>query len=125
MSKTRSLLFTALAAGAVLACEDAGLGPNGSGGDFTISVGSGLNPTYSWSAGPAFEVSVFRANGVTPAWVVADPLNEAIQSPVTHGTVPGNATELVDNETTLESGVRYEVTVKLANGDEAFREFSR
>ena len=125
MSKTRSMLLTALVASATLACEDAGLGLNGSGGDFTINVGSGLNPTYSWSAGPAFEVSVFRANGVTPAWVVADPLNEAIMSPVTHGTVPGNATELVDNETTLESGVRYEVTVKLANGDEAFREFTR
>jgi hypothetical protein len=42
---------------------------------------------------------------------------------VRHGTVPAGAIELTARERTLAAGTQYRVTVKLANGDQAFRDF--
>lgn len=124
MFRMRSLFVVAIAAVTLGACEDAGLGPVDSGGDFDINVGAGTKPTYSWQGGAAETLDVFRENGVTPAWAIADIANAAIGSPVVHGNVPSGAIEVVDNEKTLTPGVRYRVTIKLGNGQQAFREFT-
>lgn len=118
-------VFVAVAAAATLAaCEDAGLGPDNSQGDFDITVGAGTKPSYSWVGGPAEVVDVFRQGGVTPAWAIADIANAAITSPVVHGNVPNGAIEVVDTEKTLTPGVRYEVTIELADGKKATRSFT-
>ena len=40
-------------------------GGNGSGGDFAISVSSGVQPTYSWSSGPALSDSAIAEAAAT------------------------------------------------------------
>ncbi|MGD8276697.1 MAG: hypothetical protein PVH00_01670 [Gemmatimonadota bacterium] len=122
----RSRVFAILAlAGVLTACTDDVSGPGGSGGDFTISVGGGTHPSYSWSAGPAFTIDVVRtSNPSVVVWRVADPSTMNIQSPVTHGTKPSNALETTSSERTLSVGVEYRVTVTLADGRQAYREFT-
>lgn len=110
-----------------IACsDDLGAGGDNAGGDFNISVSSGAQPQYSWSAGPALSIAVYRASNPTvPVWSVANPTQQNIGSPVQHGTVPAGALVLADDETALSAGVRYRVEIQLANGQDAFREFTR
>jgi hypothetical protein len=99
-------------------------GGDGSGGDFAISVSGGTQPTYSWTAGPAFEVSVARAADQTVVvWRVADVVNRNIRSPVRQGVVPQGATETAASERILTAGVTYRVSIRLADGSSAFQEF--
>jgi hypothetical protein len=124
MRKTRTLVALA-AAFTAFGCTDLPLDAGGgSGGDFDIAVGSGTQPSYSWPGGPAFEVSVTRtANQTLIVWGVNSPSAQNIGSPVRHGTVPSGAFELSTRERTLAGGVQYRVTVKLANDEQAFRDF--
>ena len=116
--------FVALAA-LLTACSDDVSGPGGSGGDFTVTVGSGTTPSYSWPTGPAFSVDVVRtSNTSVVVWRIADPVNNSIESPVTQGTRPAGAIETTSSERTLTTGVQYRVTVTLPDGRQAYREFT-
>jgi hypothetical protein len=120
-----TLAFFAGALG--IACsDDLGTGGDNAGGDFNIAVSSGTQPQYSWGAGPALSIAVYRASNTNLAvWSVANPTQQNIGSPVQHGTVPAGALVLADEETTLSAGVRYRVEIRLANGQQdAFREFT-
>ena len=122
----RSAVFGILAVAVVLtACTDDLAGPGQSGGDFDLGVGSGTNPSYSWSVGPAFALDVVRtSNPSVVVWRIADPINNNINSPVTHGTKPAAVLETTSSERTLTAGVQYRVTVTLADGRQAYREFT-
>ena len=122
--RARVFAFVALAA-LLTACTDDISGPGGSGGDFTLTVGSGTTPSYSWSTGPAFSLDVVRtSNQSVVVWRIADPINNAIQSPVTQGTRPSGALETTSTERVLTAGVQYRVTVTLPDGRQAYREFT-
>jgi hypothetical protein len=114
-----------LAATLMTGCSDVlDTGSPGSGGDFDVSVQVGSVPVYSWSAGPAFDVQVIRVNQPTLfAWRISDPNTRNIRSPVTHGSQPSGTFRLGNEEPSLAPGVLYRVTVELANGNEAWREF--
>lgn len=114
------------AAFAALSCTDLPLDTGGgAGGDFDIGVGSGTQPVYSWPGGGAFEVTVVRTSNQTVAvWSIVSPSAQNIASGVRHGTVPGGSIELSTRERTLSPGVEYRVIVKLANDQEAFRDFT-
>jgi hypothetical protein len=115
----------ALAATLAACTDDILTGPGGSGGDFAITVSGGVQPIYSWSVGAAFTVAVTRAaDPAAVAWRVADPNNNNIRSPLTHGTVPSGAFETATRERTLARGVTYRVTITLPDGRSAFRDFT-
>jgi hypothetical protein len=122
----RIRVAAALAAVLVLsACSDV-LPPDGGGGDFSISVSSGTQPTYTWAGGPARELRVMELqNPLTPVWAVAsiNPTNSNITSPFRHGTVPAQTTELEDQQRTLTTGRRYRVEITLLNQQRATRDF--
>gem|GEM_PF-1424424 len=100
-------------------------GGEGSGNQFTVTVSSGVNPTYSWNGGSAFSVSVVRTSAQTTiVWNVTDPLNNNIESPVTHGTVPAGALETFSVEKTLTAGVEYRVSVVLPDKSFGFTDFT-
>jgi len=122
--RVRQLAAIALVFG-LAGCTDAILdGIGGSGGDFSISVGAGTDPLYSWSAGPAFSLDVVRsANQSVVVWRITNPNTRNIASPVRHGTVPGGTLESVGTERTLTRGIEYRITITLADGRSAFRDF--
>ena len=123
----RTLTLGALiAAFATLGCTDLPLDAGGdSGGDFDISVGAGTQPVYSWPGGPATGVEVVRTSNQTLiVWGLSSPSAQNIASGVRHGTVPGGSIELSARERSLAPGVEYRVIVKLANDQEAFRDFT-
>lgn len=122
----RRFTITTLAVAALLGgCTDEILnGDNGSGGDFAISVSGGTRPNYSWTAGPAFEIAVARTSNLSVVvWRVADVNDQAIASPVRHGVVPAGAIETVASERVLSPGVQYRVSIRLADGSSAYRDF--
>jgi hypothetical protein len=99
-------------------------GDNGSGGEFSIAVSGGTQPTYTWFEGPALSVDVVRtSNQTVVVWRVADPTNRNISSPVRQGVVPAGALETASLERILTAGIQYRVTVRLANGRSAFQDF--
>jgi hypothetical protein len=122
MRKARLALLAAwLLAGACT--TDIMDGGSNSGGDFAIGVSSGTQPTYSWSAGPAFEVSLVRASDETRVvWRVVD-TNRQMQSPVRQGITPAGATETASAERVLTPGILYRVSIRLADQRSAFQEF--
>lgn len=132
MHRFRLFALMVLSAAAVLySCEDNPLGSGGSGSAFTITVGTGTTPTYTWSAGNAFSVTVVRTTAPgTNVWGISSPGQALIASPVTHGTVPsaGSGTvgiiETAATEQTLTAGVAYRVTITRLNGDTGFTEFT-
>lgn len=116
-------LLVALIAVLASACTDI-LPPDGGGGDFTVTVGSGTQPSYSWQGGDAFRVEVTRVeNPLIPVWAIANPATRDIRSPVRHGSVPSGAILLADEETTLEAGQRYRVRVTLADNRQGAADF--
>jgi hypothetical protein len=99
-------------------------GPNGSGGDFAISVGSGTTPQYSWSVGPVFSLDVVRTSAQTiVVWRVTSPSDPRMSPPVTHGIVPAGALESSAIEKVLTPGVQYRVSIRLVDGRTAFQDF--
>jgi len=101
-------------------------GSNG-GGDFTVTVGSGTTPQYSWDAGNAFSISVVRtAAPTTIIWGIATPGQSNIPSPSGHNVVPAGAvpTAVGTAEQTLTAGVEYRVSISLLSGKTGFTEFT-
>ena len=95
-------------------------------GDFDITIGSGLHPTYTWPGGTAFSISVVRVSaGGTIVWGVAKPGSMDIASPVTHGTVPSGAIATATTEATLTAGVAYRVSITRADQKTGYKEFTR
>jgi len=110
------------------ACGDdnnpAGGGGNG-GGAFTVSVGGGTTPDYSWTVGNAFSLSVVRTSDPTTiVWGLASPGQNAIASPNTHGVTPTGLIPTSQTELTLTSGVTYRVSVSRLDGSTGFTEFT-
>lgn len=122
-----ALLTAAVLTLAQAGCTDDLLsGPGNSGGDFSINVGSGTMPTYSWSAGPAFSIDVVRTSNQTQVvWRITDPTDPRnIGSPVRHGVVPAGSIESSPLERVLTPGIQYRVTITLANQQSAFQDFT-
>lgn len=97
------------------------------GGTITITVGSGLNPTYTWSGGNVYQLSVVRVSAPSViVWGAATPGANTIASPVTHGTLPAGAvqTSFSNTETRLTAGVAYRVNVTRLDGSFGFTEFT-
>lgn len=103
-------------------------GTGGGGSSFTVTVGAGLNPQYSWTVGNAFSLSVVRTAAPTViVWGLATPGANNIASAVTHGTVPAGAvqTSFSSTETTLSAGVSYRVSVSRLDGSTGYTDFTR
>jgi len=99
--------------------------PGGSGGsDFDITIGSGTKPTYAWSGGAAYSVSVVRVSAPTTlVWGIAN-LAKTLASPVTHGTVPSGSIQSAEVESTLTAGIKYRVSVTRADEKTGYKEFT-
>jgi hypothetical protein len=109
------------------------------GGSISVHVSDGnpaSRPIYTWSDGStdttanmATRVTVARVDDLnTLVWGVSSPtVQDNIQSPVTHGTVPVNATPLDtggNEELDLQTDVWYRVTIsKVPPGPAGYREF--
>jgi hypothetical protein len=121
----RKMMAAVLIACAVAGCGGDSTGPEGGDGSaFDISVGSGRNPTYTWSGGTAFSVSVVRVSAPgTIVWGVANPAM-TIPSPVTHGVTPGGAVVSANTEGTLTTGVKYRVSITRQDQKTGFKEFT-
>lgn len=103
-------------------------GGGGTGGTITITVGSGLNPSYSWDGGNVYQLSVVRQSSPgTIIWGAATPGNNGIASPVAHGALPGGAvqTSFSNTEATLSAGVAYRVNVTRLDGSFGYTDFTR
>lgn len=131
MRRPQTLIVAALAITLASCTDDLFTGPGSSGGDFSISVGSGTTPQYSWSAGEAFSIDVVRTSNQTQVvWRITDPTQPRIGSPVRHGTVPSGAIESGSGpggtaiERVLTPGIQYRVTITLANQQTAFQDFT-
>lgn len=96
------------------------------GGTIVITVGSGLNPSYSWSGGNVYQLSVVRQSAPgTIVWGAATPGNNGISSPVNHGSLPGGAVQTSNTEATLSAGVAYRVNVTRLDGSFGYTDFTR
>lgn len=97
----------------------------GAGGDFTIIIGPGTAPEYSWTVGNAFSVTVVRtATPTTIVWGLATPGQNGLTSPVTHGSVQSGAIETSATEPALTAGVEYRVSVTRLDGSFGFTDFT-
>lgn len=100
-------------------------GPDGEGGgDITITVTTGLTPTFSWTGGGVNDLMVERTANQLVVWEIRGPNGtDPISSPVTHGIVPNGATKYSyeeDEDIPLVSGVEYKVSVIRSNGTEGW-----
>ena len=120
--RTRRLLAAALIA--LAGCTDVLPPDDGDDDDFSITISSGTQPTYTWQGGPARRIDVLDTSDPTfPVWAVTTIAFPHMPSPVRHGTVPPGAVELSDDETTLRSGVNYRVRITLADNSTSSRDF--
>ena len=125
MPRLRTLLAIAMTT-ALVACGGDDGGPEGSddGSAFDITVSSGTRPTYTWSGGTGFSVSVVRTSAPgTIVWGIANPA-KTIPATVTHGTVPGGALQTSNAEPSLTPGVRYRVAVTRNDDKVGYKEFT-
>jgi hypothetical protein len=112
---------------AILAAQNSGNGGGHSGNEISITVtGSGATPSYSWAGGGGQSLTVVRQSAPgTPVWVIATPGRDGITSPITQGTVPAGAIEVVATERTLTPGVAYRVTVaRIATNNAGWKDFT-
>ena len=109
------------------ACGSDSTGPsngNNDGSQFDVTIGSGTRPTYTWSGGTAFSVSIVRVSAPgTIVWGIASPAM-TIPAPVTHGTVPVGALQSANVEPALTAGVRYRVSITRNDQKTGFKEFT-
>jgi hypothetical protein len=123
----RGLVFIVAAAVAGAAgCSSDATAPDGQegGSAFDVAVSGGVTPTYSWPGGTAHSVSVVRVSAPgTIVWGVAH-LQQALPSPVTHGTVSGGALPTMTTEARLTAGVRYRVSVTRQDTRTGWKEFT-
>ncbi len=110
------------------ASSDDGSSGGGSGSNqIAITVGSGTQPTYTWSGGKVFSVSVVRTSDPnTVIWGIASPGVDGIDSPVTHGSGANMTTifETAATEKTLTAGVSYRVTVSRTDKTTGWKDFT-
>lgn len=94
---------------------DGTTGPSSSA--ITVTAGAGRNPTYTWTGGPVFSVTVARTwDPVTPVWGIVTPGTDGIASPLAHGTVPSGAVATAMTEIALTPGTEYRIAVQRLNG---------
>jgi hypothetical protein len=94
---------------------------------FTVTVGQGTTPQYSWNAGGAFIVYVERvSNPNVHVWEVmcSGTTTYCIPSPLTHGTVPTGTTLMSNTEPVLTPGVQYLVGVYRMSAGTGFATFT-
>jgi hypothetical protein len=108
------------------ACTTAGGGPTDSGGEGVVVVASsGTTPMYTWSGPLAVSINVARASAPSVAvWGVTSPIYRNIASGAQHGVVPPGASATATAEPTLTVGIRYRVTVALADGTSGSVDFT-
>lgn len=95
------------------------------GGDFSVSVGTGTQPVYTWSGGPVNALTVFRdGEQPAPVWAIVTYGADSIASGITHGQVPPGAMAVTSAETDLTQGVAYRIVVSRTDGDHAYRRFT-
>lgn len=106
------LLSCAAMLGALTGCNDAPTesAPALCEGEVSITVGSGLTPSFGWS--PACRVTMLEVRNSetnTSAWtVLAGPFSPGgLAPPVTYATAPPGAIELGPDEESLETGRAY------------------
>lgn len=116
-----------LVAAAVLLSGCGSTSPSNSSNDgsqFDITISAGTRPTYTWSGGLGFSVSVVRVSAPgTIVWGIAN-TSQTIASPVTHGTVPSGSIASATTELTLTAGVAYRVSITRADTKTGFKEFT-
>jgi hypothetical protein len=119
------LLATFMVAAAA-ACGESGESPTQSGGDtVVVAASAGTTPTYSWNGPFAVSINVARAGAPSVAvWGISSPINRNIASGAQQGVVPPGASETATTERTLSAGVRYRVTVALADGTSGSVDFT-
>jgi hypothetical protein len=95
---------------------------------FTVTIGPGTTPQYSWTTGGAYIVYVERTSNLgTSVWGIMcqGTSTTCITSPVTHGTTPAGTTLQASTEMTLTQGVRYRINVYLGpGGNGGYTEFT-
>ncbi len=120
--RTRTLLAAAFIA--LAGCTDVLPPDDGDDDDFSITISSGTQPTYTWQGGPARRIDVVpTADPLVPVWSVATTVFPHMPSPVRHGTVPTGAIELENAERTLRAGINYRVRITLADNTQSSRDF--
>lgn len=93
-----------------------------------ITVGTGTSPQYSWSGGNVYSISIVRtSNPNTIVWGLASPGQNAIASPVKHGTGASMTSMIIETgtaERVLTAGVQYRVSVTRLDGTTGWKEFT-
>lgn len=132
LNKFRIITGTLILILLVLGCSKDENNPTdvGSGGNaISITVSAGTTPQYSWSGENVYSISIVRtSNPGTIVWGLASPGQNAITSPVTHGSgasfTPPLIVETASTERTLTSGVQYRVTISRLDGTTGWKEFT-
>ena len=132
MKRTVTLSFLAvfLILGILGCSDDNDKNPTGStGGNITVTVGSGMTPEISWTGGNVYSVtisdpSIAQSDPVGSMYFSISTLNQdGIASPVTYGTVPSGAIQVANKG--LVSGKKYTCSVTRTNGDNGYVQFTR
>jgi hypothetical protein len=91
-----------------------------------VTVGAGGQPTVSWTGSAADSFTVVRAIALNDViWGVRAVVPDSLASPITVGTVPGNAEPITDSVSTLASGYSYRVWVYRKSGGNLCKDFAR
>jgi hypothetical protein len=98
----------------VLACSSDANSPGDAlpvcNGDVTITVSSGITPSFSWS--PACRLFFVNVElGAGDQWSIISDSANAIAPPVQYGVVPAGAQQSTDGVTPLEAGQTYDVNL--------------
>lgn len=95
------------------ACTREPTSPAGPVGTATITVTTGLQPTFDWTPGSSVhEVTVTRAGTNVILWAaISSYRSNAISPPVDYGTTPAGAIMTANKIDPLDRGVTYRVTV--------------
>lgn len=86
------------------------------GGDFNVTVGSGMTPEISWDGGNAHALRIKRMSDNILIWYIltkfyGEPVNE-IESPVTFGETPSGVEETFAMRE-LEKGIEYKCIISI------------
>ena len=111
-------MLGALMIATIAACGTS-FAPRTSSGTNTVTVlaTGGTAPIYSWTGPLAVSLDVARTTAPSVSvWGVTSPIKRDIAPGVQHGVVPQGANETASAERALTAGIRYRVTVALADG---------
>jgi hypothetical protein len=111
MTTGRSFLCVAAVLVCVSGCGDSGTAPDCAGA-VNLSVGSGTTPQFRWTPTcRLFLVLVEDPATGDDQWAVDSDSSNAIDSPVTYGTIPKGATKQSQAPVALQAGHTYQVYV--------------